>query len=265
MKKYLKFAFVVFFLFILSYGITHAQGKGIWANTQCAAQSASGGPTSPCDFCDGVIVSKNIIDILFRASIAIGGLMIIGGGITMMISGGNGNTFKKGKNIIIKAITGVVIGLLSWTIVATLLQILAGSSLGPWNQISCKHNVQLAAPGTPSQNNQNTPPAVLYASIANDGKWACGLSADQIQGAPSNATVYQEGQGYFRTASLCGTKAVLDYPYVLYTAVYAKKLSDGTYTCSYLDCSMPNADPNADCTILATTNQCEGKIYSAAQ
>jgi hypothetical protein len=494
-------------LFFAAHGFALAQGTGIWANTSCATRSTTGGPVGPCDFCDAIIVTNNIIQMLFKFSLGIGALMIVIGGVAMIVSAGSKEKFEKGKKILVKAVTGVAIALLSWIIVSTVIRVLTGSSAFPWNQISCTHNPQLQplnslpnlatasstymkvasngsyacsvsgnscnnsdfsgsfcstatcyagdktecgqpavgtttvwAPAnsattygsatiydcsagytsqsacesgsgtscTPITTNgvnpqdsqpqqtaasqyiihaaigndgtfhcgtstiQNVPayaqiyelgqmpfltdkwtnlggledncksaiyngmmqdnwcganvaenlnevnsctplgvnigtdwtyfkwalnggalcspsgkscndivgadpndPCLVgrksiigpicgggttYAKISNNGVWACGYPASQIQGAPINATTYTVGQGYFINTSLCGKKVLPNYPTTPPNAVYAKKLSDGKYTCSFIDCNMPNSDPNADCTILPGLEQCEGQV-----
>lgn len=260
MKRLLKRSFFVLTLFIFSYGLAHAVGgTGIWASTQCAADSVTGGPIVNCDFCDGIIVADNIIKILFDASIIIGGVMIVIGGITMMISGGNETTFKKGKNIIVKSVTGVVIALLSWVAVGTLLRVLTGNANFAWYQVSCKHNPQL-----PAINIAAGPSTGLFAAIANNGIFACGTTTQSITGVPARAQTYPLGIMPFLSKDYCGKNAadtLNQYPLSWKTDwTFAKLSANGGYSCSASgescnDISDQTISPDDSC-LLIHKSQC---------
>ncbi|MCL4399836.1 pilin, partial [Patescibacteria group bacterium] len=203
MKKYIKISAVFIFLFAVGVSFAGAQGTGIWKDTNCAAGSQYGGPVGPCDFCDAIIVVKNIIDLLLQVSLIIATIMIVVGGITIMIAGGSEPNIKKGKNMITKAITGVIIALVSWTIVGTVVQFLSGNPSLPWNQISCTHNPQIPVlTGLPPLQNAST----TYAKVSiNDGTYVCSKSGQSC--VDIDGTFCANEPCMTIDKSLCGTAA----------------------------------------------------------
>lgn len=107
----------------------------IWKDTSCAAGGE--GPTEACNFCDGLIVIKNIISILFEFAIPLTVIMIIYGGFKLMLAGGNEKSIKTGRDIMTNAAWGLVIVLASWVIINTVLQLLTGNPGFPWARITC--------------------------------------------------------------------------------------------------------------------------------
>ncbi len=206
MKRFLKLAPIIVLLFVVSYGLAHAQGTGIWKGTNCAAGSQYGGPVGPCDFCDAIIVADNIINLLFQFSLIIGTLMIVIGGIVTMTAGGSEANAKKGRNIITKAIVGVVIALVSWTVVGTVMQFLSGSANFPWNKISCTHNPELPIlSGMPKLQNASTTYAKV--DVAN-GTFACSKSG--ISCSDAEGTFCANEPCVTIDKSLCGQAAPID-------------------------------------------------------
>lgn len=97
------------------------------------------GVTGPkCTLCHLLQLFKNLINLFLEIGMVLAGLFIAWGAFVIMTAGGSEEKVKNGKKILTAAITGVVIALASWLIIATLLQILTGSpSKLPWNQIQC--------------------------------------------------------------------------------------------------------------------------------
>lgn len=126
-----------FFIFFVTPIITFAQWN-IWEGAFCGADTAitTGGPTGSCSFCDALVVTSNIIDILFNFAIIFGVIMIVVGGVYMMVTSASEQNVSKGKKIITSAVVGVIIALLAWVIVNTIISVLAGPNSG-WNNISC--------------------------------------------------------------------------------------------------------------------------------
>ncbi len=216
-------------LFFAAHGFALAQGTGIWTNTSCAARSTTGGPVGPCDFCDAIIVTNNIIQMLFKFSLGIGTLMIVVGGIAMIISTGSKEKFEKGKKILVKAVTGVAIALLSWIIVSTVIRVLTGSSAFPWNQISCTHNPQLQPLNSlPSLANASS----TYMKVASNGSYACSASGNTCNNS--------DFSGSFCSTATCyaGDKTECGQPAVGTTTVWAPANSAATYgSATIYDCS----------------------------
>ncbi len=234
-KRSAEILLVGFLIFLVSFSFSYAAGTGIWKGTQCAAGSTKGGPVASCDFCDALIVANNIIGILLDFSFTIGGVMIVVGGITMIISGGSENNFKKGKSILVKAVTGVAIALVSWIVVGTLIHVLTGNSSFAWNQINCQHNPQ--PPTINITNNiNNNPPVALYAAIANNGIFICSTTQQGVINVPAHAIIYPLGTMPFLASNYCGVNAadqLNKYPLSWTTDwTFAKLSASGQYSCS---------------------------------
>ncbi len=136
--------FILFFLFFFSFKLVFASViPNIWEGTGNSSGTCNYLPEG-CNFCDGVIVFRNIINFLFQLAIPITVFMIVYGGLTILISGGGAFTggsealFKKGKEIVTNAVFGLIIILLSWSIVNIILHILVGQPNFPWNEIQCQ-------------------------------------------------------------------------------------------------------------------------------
>jgi hypothetical protein len=277
-NRILKGASIFFFIFVLfniiNYSVVFGAGKGIWKNTQCAEFSSEGGPTIPCDFCDAIIVAKNIMDYIIKYVIVIGGIMIVVGGVFLMISmgpSGSKDLYGKGIKSIRRAVIGVVIALFSYLIVSQFLHILTGDiNKLPWTSISCKHNEAYKDVGKLFENLNNEVPGV-YAKIANDGKFACSSSIEFLKNNYSPTGTYviirpvedwkkelQMITGYNPNAEkiklICGyyLREVVNKKGIIYTTkdgcneyfadvVYAKFLSTkGKYVCSTENCYFTN-------------------------
>lgn len=130
----------IFFLIALSLVISPivlADGTGIWKDTTCAKGSPSGGPTIPCDFCDGLVVAKNIIGFLSEVAFSVAVLMIVYGAVKLAMAGGSEERVTEGKKVITNAVIGLVIALAAWLIVNELLHLLSGDTKYLWAQITC--------------------------------------------------------------------------------------------------------------------------------
>ncbi len=112
-------------------------GKGIWENTRCAADSDAGGPTRPCDFCDALQVTANIVDYLLTFATVAATIMIVVGALIMMFAAGSEERFATGKKTVLNAVIGMAIALVSWLVVSEVLHFLSGKANLPWNQINC--------------------------------------------------------------------------------------------------------------------------------
>lgn len=140
--KHLLLTIIILAVFFFLFSPVPADAQDIWKGARCGPPGTplitTGGPTGPCNFCDAVVVTINIIKFLFQISIAIGVLMMVWGGIQMMIAGGSEEKVGKGKKTITAAFIGMVIALAAWIIVGTLLSFLADNPTFVWNQVTCR-------------------------------------------------------------------------------------------------------------------------------
>jgi len=110
---------------------------GIWENTGeggVTCNKAKGG----CTICDAIIVTQNIITYLFLIAIPLAVAMIIWGGIVLMTAAGSEERVRKGRDIITKAVIGLLIVFAAWIIVNTVINFLAREPNFPWHTVTCK-------------------------------------------------------------------------------------------------------------------------------
>jgi len=113
-----------------------AAGWSIWSGTNCAPDPSKG-PTAPCDLCDALHVTQNIITLMTGLAIALATVMLVVGAIILMVAADNESRVAQGKKAITSAFWGLVIALGAWIIVNTILHILTGSIHFPWTEIQC--------------------------------------------------------------------------------------------------------------------------------
>jgi len=95
------------------------------------------GPGRECTWCDFGVLIKNIIDFMIYLVFPLAAVMIVVGGIMIMTAGGSTERVANGRGIITAAIIGILIALLSWLIVDTIIKLLTGGRMGPWNKLTC--------------------------------------------------------------------------------------------------------------------------------
>ena len=141
-----KILIIVFVLvlnsFYLSNVFASAFSKGIWYGASCVEEGDSG-PSKSCSLCDLFIILKNIGNILVEISFIVASLVFVIGGIIYMTSLSSPNLVKKALETIKMAFFGLLIVLFFWTIISTLLHILAGDINFPWYDIKCKESEKL--------------------------------------------------------------------------------------------------------------------------
>jgi hypothetical protein len=102
----------------------------------------------PCTLCDFFKMANSIVNFLLQLILIIAPIFILVGGVMILTSGGRSDQVTLGKKIITNTVIGVVIALLSWTIINEILIVLNGSitvegkEVGkildwPWNKIDC--------------------------------------------------------------------------------------------------------------------------------
>ncbi len=95
-------------------------------------------------FCDALSFAQNLINFaLYYLLFPLGIIMIIVGGVMYIMYGAQPSLQGQGKKLITNAVTGIAIVLLSWVIVNTIFNVLAGTQQPngfpyPWYQISCQ-------------------------------------------------------------------------------------------------------------------------------
>ncbi len=128
MKKFLVFTLLAISLypFAASAAITN-----IWEGTSNGGCNLRG---NTCTICDGIIVSVNIIELLLLLGVIIAVLMVFYGAVRLMTSGGSQTQISQGKDIITKALIGLLIVSLAWVIVNTVFRVLTTKT--KWNTLN---------------------------------------------------------------------------------------------------------------------------------
>lgn len=102
----------------------------------------------PCTLCDFFKMANSVVNFLLQLILVIAPIFILVGGVMILTSAGKSDQVTLGKKIITNTVIGVVIALLSWTIINEILIVLNGSitvegrEVGkildwPWNKIEC--------------------------------------------------------------------------------------------------------------------------------
>ena len=167
-KKALPIILLSVVVLLVIFSPTLVQGKekitNIWAGTGEGGKMCNERGMT-CTFCDGIIVTTNIIELLLLLGLTLGVLIILYGGVRLMTSGGSQTQIKEAKDIIVKAIIGVVIVSCAWIIVDTIFKTFAKDS--KWNAldfIGCgSSDLKIAQKGTLSGegNNNALPPVTV--------------------------------------------------------------------------------------------------------
>lgn len=120
MKKYL-FIFFSFFIF-LSPVLALAQDNKVDSNpVKCTGSSCPAGITNPLNVGSPQALIGRIISAVLGIVGSLALVMLIFGGITWMTSGGNTDKIKKGRDIVVWAVIGLVIIFTSYALVRFLL------------------------------------------------------------------------------------------------------------------------------------------------
>lgn len=112
----------------------------IWCGAKCGGAPIVGnvGPKGPCDFCDALVVARNITVLLMWFATLAAVIMIVVGALMMLFAAGSEERFASGKKTIMNAVIGLAIALAAWLAVNTVFQFLApGGANVPWAQINC--------------------------------------------------------------------------------------------------------------------------------
>ncbi len=128
------------FYYLISGATVSAQGF-IWEGTGGGTPATACNKIGPCNFCDALIATQNVIMFLFEIAIPIAVAMIAYGAIRMMISAGSEEQVRNARHIMTSAVIGLVIALSAWVIVNTVVHVLARNvgdiDFRIWNRISC--------------------------------------------------------------------------------------------------------------------------------
>jgi len=129
----MKSTITILILIIALLAVALPANAQVWDGVNCNQQGEG-----PCNTCDALKVSSNVIKLLTQFAISLSALMVAYGAILMMLSGSNEGLYSKGKKAIIWAVIGVVVALGGWIIVNTIINILApDTSFLPWSEIQC--------------------------------------------------------------------------------------------------------------------------------
>lgn len=135
-------------MFLLSFALAvllfslapQAHAINIWEGTSCIGPT--GGPDNPCNFCDAIVVMKNIITFMFEIAIPITVGVSVWGAIKMMIAGGDPRKIQDSKKVIWAGFKGLIIVMSSWVVMNVFLLFMArgitGSGTWSWNTIQCQ-------------------------------------------------------------------------------------------------------------------------------
>ncbi|MDP1706393.1 MAG: hypothetical protein Q8L36_01060 [bacterium] len=102
-----------------------------------SAVNSEGMMTNACDFCDALVVAKNIINYLTQLAFVLVTAMIVWGAIQMIISAGSSEKFTHGKKGITDAVIGLLVIMATWLIINEFLHLLNGNLTLPWDNIQC--------------------------------------------------------------------------------------------------------------------------------
>jgi len=128
------FTFLIFFLYSLFFILYPSAvfAQDIWEGTGECNTKVGG-----CNFCDAVKVTNNIINFLVKIAIPLGVGMMVYGAMRMITNFGKEQNITAGKSIMTNAVIGITIALAAWTIINTILHLIAGDADFPWNKIEC--------------------------------------------------------------------------------------------------------------------------------
>jgi len=92
------------------------------------------GTPEKCQLCHFLILIRNIVDFILKAIVPLAALFVMAGGIMILVSRG-GQMAIQGKKMITYAVIGIIIALVSWTIVNTIIVALVNTDEfpTPWN------------------------------------------------------------------------------------------------------------------------------------
>ncbi|QQS60901.1 MAG: hypothetical protein IPN70_03340 [Candidatus Moraniibacteriota bacterium] len=139
-KMLLVFIFgLIFSIPVISKAAPTGEGEGL---VPCGATSKH---SDMCNLCHLVVGVDNIVDYVLMVFAIIGFLMLVVGGITYIVSGGNQSIIGAAKKTIWSALVGFAIVLLAWVIINTVLLYLLplsgntiGEKLKAWSEFSCE-------------------------------------------------------------------------------------------------------------------------------
>lgn len=118
----------------------HAQAGGL---VPCAGNE--------CGTCHIVQLADNVIDIIISIALGLSVLIFIYAGWLMLSAAGNATQIKRGKDVMLNVLIGLVIILTAWLMVDVMLKtLLPGGNVSfgnnitrPWNQIVCSTQTDL--------------------------------------------------------------------------------------------------------------------------
>lgn len=170
-----------------------------------------------CNFCDGMVVVTNVIELLLDAAIALAILIILYGAIRMMTSGGSREQLSNAKGIILKALLGLALVAGAWLIVDTIYKTFVNTGQEGWNDIEflgCPESDFKAQEGVEQENNNGNNNGNQGNSGGQDlpeggqfvDRGTCPIGRPSI-GDPLG----KDTNGFFQTAQAAGGKTLGGY------------------------------------------------------
>lgn len=122
-----------------------------------------------CGTCEVVQLANNVVDIVIVLALGISVIIFIYAGWLLLSSAGNATQVKRGKDVMLNVLVGLIIILTSWLVIDVMLKTLLpngevtfGSNPLPWSQIACTKQRELkdGQPQTPGGTNWQNVTAV---------------------------------------------------------------------------------------------------------
>ena len=173
-------------------------------------------PTDGCRACDLVTLANNVMKFLLMISVFVAALLLAIAGLRSVVKGENAELTNTAINIFL----GIVIMLVGWLVIDTIMRVLTGSRLGPWNTIECKSNTPLVkfaekptgsvsvVPGGPADT--YTPPGKSVDTDSNGNPLPAELGRADC--SPENIMSAAQAGGYNLTQAQANTLSCLSGP-----------------------------------------------------
>ncbi len=91
------------------------------------------GTIRPCNFCDLLVLGRNIIDFIWwNLSLPLGVCLAVFAGFLFIVSGDNSAMRNRAKGALAAVVVGTFIMFGSWLVIATIINVFARTSALPW-------------------------------------------------------------------------------------------------------------------------------------
>jgi hypothetical protein len=125
-----KYLFLGLVIIVLIFPLqVYAQERGFLGGPIVPCGGAEQGP---CTLCDIFVLGRNIINFIFELILVIAPIFIVFGGGIVLLSAGTPARIELGKRMILSTVIGVVIALVSWTVLNMLFNNFVNPAAAPW-------------------------------------------------------------------------------------------------------------------------------------